>query len=1030
MKALRHQRILANAGSGKTYRLVSRYLELLVNGVAPEKIAALTFTRKAAGEFLEKILTRLAEAASSEKAAAVLARDTNFADLTRERCGVLLRGFIEAFPRLSLGTLDSFFGRVARAFPFELGMPGEMSLIDENQQAQSRRQVITTMLDRLSENEQGFEEFLETLRQQNRNQESRDVRGLLNREVESLHQTYLTTPQDASWGEESSIWRNEERVCESGNLLALEEEFRETFYAAHPEMAEEHHEGWEERFRRLRKCIGAGDMDTNALAFATRLVTPSSRNGKSLIYLSKKPFTLPEEILPLARRLGMGIFCSEIDSRLRKSAALWKLLTNFESLWEAQIRGKGSLTFLDITGLLALHDDSTWGHHETGGVSQTEIEFRMDARTDHWLLDEFQDTSRLQWKALKSLVDEVLQNAEGNRTFFFVGDAKQSIYSWRGGDPRLFSEVADYYNSARANHIDCSENLAISWRSVPEITETVNGLFRPSTLEELSESLELPPLAQARWEAAWCDHKSYMAAEGQGCVSRIVVDKGEENAREAATAEHLREVLQRNPNLSCAVLVQTNKRIGEIVQALREAGVNAVAEGRTYPCINNDLGTALLSLLKAIAHPKDSLAETHASMTPLSVLWADRSFADFRNEALGRINSQGYRITLHEWLSALSLTGFPAHCAEAFLDAATVFDTQSTDLKTGVDAFIEFAQTYQSGRETSPDAIRVMTVHAAKGLDFDVVVLPDIADVSLTTARTETIHLQSDDRGEILWGLNLPPNDVCAVEPVLQKATESRRAESCYESLCVAYVALTRAKRALTIITPKTAPTSKAKTFQRVLDHILGPDSVLLGNPAWMEQYEVAKSKPENEDLPAFAASRAEDAPEPSAILPSSTTTHFLKVESLFQAGGLEKVDTGKEVHSLLSSLSWLEESDLRLPKNAAGKMVSQFLQSAKGAALFTRPQSSFLLWREKAFDVVLGGQWISGVFDRVVIQTDDHGSPLSAHLYEFKTEAPTPKLEEKYARQIKLYREALAALLGISEENIVAVLIAVRVEG
>jgi len=1030
MKTLRHQRILANAGSGKTYRLVSRYLELLVNGVPPEKIAALTFTRKAAGEFLEKILSRLADASVTEKAASLLARDTNIRSLTPPQCLALLRAFVEAFPRLSLATLDSFFGRVARAFPFELGMPGEMTLIDENVQAQHRNQVITRMLDRLSENEKGFEEFLETLRQQNRNQESRDVRGILNREIESLHHTFLTTPQRRPWGDADTIWPDGVRACTAGNIPALAEEFREAFYSAHADMSDEHHSGWEHRFLRLRKCAMAGEIDTQTLTFATRLITPSTRNGKSLIYLSKKPFALPEPLLPLAHRLGMAIFHSEIDSRLRRSAALWKLLSDFEGLWEEQIRSKGSLTFLDITGLLALHDDNVWGRHETGGLSQSAIEFRMDSRTDHWLLDEFQDTSRLQWKALKGLVDEVLQNAEGNRTFFFVGDAKQSIYSWRGGDPRLFSEVADYYNTARPDHIDCSENLGMSWRSVPEITEAVNDLFQPATLQALAEDLSIPETAIARWESAWCEHRSHTSETGLGCVSRIVVEGNEENSLAQATADFLKETTTRNPSLSCAVLVRTNPRIAEIVQALREAGLNAAAEGRSYPCINNDLGTALLSLLQALAHPEDTLAEAHAHMTPLARLWQEEGFPSFRLKALDQLATSGYQATLHTWLSALSLEGFPAHCADAFLEAATAFDTEPAAQKTGLDAFIRFAENHQSPREATPDAIRVMTVHAAKGLDFDMVVLPDIGELSLAHPRIDTIHLQSDDRGETLWGLNLPPTDVCDKEPTLQAATESRRAESSYEALCVAYVALTRAKRAMTIVTPKTAPASKAKTFQRVLDQILGPDSVQIGNPAWMEQYEVAKPKPQNENIPVFATPRVEDTPEPSAILPSSTTTHFLKVESLFQPGGLEKVDTGKEVHSLLSSLSWLEDSDLRLPKNAAGKMVSQFLQSTRGAALFTRPQNPFLLWREKAFDVVQDGQWISGVFDRVVIQTDDNGRALSAKLYEFKTELSTPKLEEKYAHQIKLYKKALTALLSISEENIVSKLIAVRAEG
>ena len=95
----------------------------------------------------------------------------------------------------------------------------------------------------------------------------------------------------------------------------------------------------------------------------------------------------------------------------------------------------------------------------------------MIPRIDHWLLDEFQDTSRLQWQALGDLVDEVIQSDSGRRSFFYVGDTKQAIYSWRGGDPRLFNEVADFYNASGTGRIDTSEALDISFRSAPEILD-------------------------------------------------------------------------------------------------------------------------------------------------------------------------------------------------------------------------------------------------------------------------------------------------------------------------------------------------------------------------------------------------------------------------------------------------------------------------------------------------------------------------------------------------------------------------------
>jgi ATP-dependent exoDNAse (exonuclease V) beta subunit len=113
--------ILASAGSGKTFQLGNRVIGLVASGVAPERIVALTFTRKAAAEFADAVLTKLAKAAADEAAAAALRRDlalpeADFADA--------LARVVRALPRVTLGTMDSFFGKVIRGFQYELGLTG------------------------------------------------------------------------------------------------------------------------------------------------------------------------------------------------------------------------------------------------------------------------------------------------------------------------------------------------------------------------------------------------------------------------------------------------------------------------------------------------------------------------------------------------------------------------------------------------------------------------------------------------------------------------------------------------------------------------------------------------------------------------------------------------------------------------------------------------------------------------------------------------------------------------------------------
>src|SRR5688572_3887286 len=132
MSRIGHVMILASAGSGKTYALTNRYVRLLAHGAKPERIAALTFTRKAAGEFFDEILRKLARAAEDGTAAKKLATEIGLPALQAADFLRLLREVTQAMHRLNLGTPDSFFARIVRAFPLELGLGGDFEVLQEH----------------------------------------------------------------------------------------------------------------------------------------------------------------------------------------------------------------------------------------------------------------------------------------------------------------------------------------------------------------------------------------------------------------------------------------------------------------------------------------------------------------------------------------------------------------------------------------------------------------------------------------------------------------------------------------------------------------------------------------------------------------------------------------------------------------------------------------------------------------------------------------------------------------------------------
>ena len=188
--------------------------------------------------------------------------------------------------------------------------------------------------------------------------------------------------------------------------------------------------------------------------------------------------------------------------------------------------------------------------------------------------------------------DEVIQSESGQRSFFYVGDTKQAIYAWRGGDPRLFDEVADFYNASGTRRIDTSEALDVSFRSVPEILEAVNAIFSPQHLRRVAPNLDYPEQVLDRWTSSWRDHLPNNALRNDGYFEWRPMEFPAEDKNAMLDAEAARLIAAIDPlakGLSCAVLVRSNARILTLIDALRSAGLPATSEGRFFPCQDSDV---------------------------------------------------------------------------------------------------------------------------------------------------------------------------------------------------------------------------------------------------------------------------------------------------------------------------------------------------------------------------------------------------------------------------------------------------------
>ncbi len=649
----------------------------------------------------------------------------------------------------------------------------------------------------------------------------------------------------------------------------------------------------------------------------------------------------------------------------------------------------------------------------------------MIPRTDHWLLDEFQDTSRLQWQALRDLVDEVIQSDSGCRSFFYVGDTKQAIYSWRGGDPRLFDEVADFYNASGTDRIDTGEALDISFRSAPEILNAVNSLFSPTQLQRVAPILDFSMEVLERWRSAWRHHEPCKSPL-HGFFAWRPLDIASAESKAVLDEEAARLIRELDPlakGWSCAVLVRTNSRILGVIEALRRAGLPATSEGRIFPCQDSDVAAALLALLRFVAHPNDAFSYGHLQMTPLAMFVGDDPDL-FRRSTLTRIRETGFQGLLAHLVQKMDLAGNPFARArvEELLLAASEFDSVWQG-RAGLDEFISFAREFEFSEYPAGQTVRVLTIHAAKGLDFDMVVLPEVDGRSFSARRDHLMHLHHRLDGVVQWGLELPPAKVCAFDPVLSEACEQQIVEESYEGLCLSYVAMTRAKRALYVLARRLRDASHSKDFNRLLHETFGRSEAVFGDPNW--HLGARKRQITRGEEATISLDVGDHRLVPAPLLPSQADPARVNAGGFFARAHARSL--GSDVHKALAKISWLDEGLPNLPdlSPASAALISAFLRTNTAARLFTRPAGPCSLWREKAFDVVVDGQWISGVFDRVVIYRNEAGQARTAALYDFKTDERA--IAENYSLQMSLYRKSLGSLIGLPEDKITSMLILVR---
>ncbi len=485
--------IEASAGSGKTYQLINRLVQLLLNGAKAANIVAITFTRKAASEMQVRLQERLYELAILDKAAlneALIQIGLQPSPQLIANARQLYEQVIFSAQSVRCTTFHSFCQEILKRFPFEAEVPPGFELTDQAylHKQQAWLALMAECQGKTNPNVSQaiaflFAEFgLSTTRDILNNflnqrsdwwawtQNANNPVGLAISKMQELFQV------DPNSNPLDVFFKNElltQRLVQFSERIEKLKAAKFKIWLTAIGDARNPNSDLTERYTSLQNAFLTGSGEPRSLK-ATKEMTTLFGESDTESFIQCH-YEICQQITDLQDALNLLN-----NYKINKQ---WYIAGNAYLNYYQQI--KKSLRLLDFT-------DLEWQTYCLLNKSQHAlwVQYKLDSRIDHLLIDEFQDTNPVQWRLLQPLIDEFNQQQDNNRSVLIVGDSKQSIYRFRRAEPKLFPIASEFikqnFNSQRMQ-------LNTSWRSSPAIIDFVNKIF---TETRLAEAISEFPLHQ------------------------------------------------------------------------------------------------------------------------------------------------------------------------------------------------------------------------------------------------------------------------------------------------------------------------------------------------------------------------------------------------------------------------------------------------------------------------------------------------------------------------------------------------------
>ena len=704
----------ASAGSGKTFMLVVRYLSLLFKGAEPSKVLALTFTNKAASEMSERIVETLQELESRTELGEI-ARECGMRsqDILAQRSKVL-HAFLNAHTKIM--TIDSFFTQILRKFSLYVSLMPDFTTAN----AQHEVKLMSRFLKEVSVANKRATLINLSLESSKR---VSDLFALLDdfylKKEELAHLTFVKTSTKELETEAMEALKGLQNIvtnCKGASAT-------------------------------LQKAVVAENFD--ALKAKTWVYKESLN-----YWVFKKCFT--PEMDDALQKIQNAVKMYAKAKEQNFFYGLNELVSIYKKAKKALYVDESELSFSDVTLLVyeILHrlDESEF------------LYFRLDATIEHMLLDEFQDTSVLQYEILKPLIQEITSGegvcSEGS--FFFVGDVKQSIYRFRGGVSALFGEVA------RENRTEVKK-LLTNYRSQKEVIEFVNSVF-------INKIKGYTP--------------QLVRKEAQGGYVEVIAH--DELLEELTT--QVKRLLSLGADVNdIAVLCATNSDGQAIKNQLEEENIEVVTE-TTTKLIHQKSVKAVLEYLKYLYFREDIYRHNFFALIGQDV------------KPIASIDFNGVKLVdvVKKCIDTYQLFEDDFHLIRFLSAVANYADIEAL--------LFEYERLDTSAAAADIRGVRVLTVHKSKGLEYEHVIVLDRLKKA-PSARDAIIY---NYEGIKLQNLYLRTKNRELIDHDYAYALAKERELVREDSLNALYVAFTRARENLIIIEK-----SKDSTFE-VLDLRVG----------------------------------------------------------------------------------------------------------------------------------------------------------------------------------------------------------------